>query len=94
MTITSLKLADDVKQMVDAAAKREGISPHAFMVEAVAAAAVNARKRAEFVADALASRQQAVAAGTGYAAADVHAWLQAKASGHPAHKPRVTKWRK
>lgn len=94
MATTSLKLTDDVKQLVDDAAKRQGISPHAFMVEAVSTAAVNARKRAEFVADAVASRQQAVAAGTGYAADDVHRWLLAKAKSRPAHKPSATTWRK
>lgn len=94
MATTSLKLPDDMKELVAAAAKREGISPHAFMVNAVSAAAVNARKRAQFIADATASRQQAIRDGTGYQADEVHAWLRAKSAGRPAHKPDAATWRK
>lgn len=94
MVTTSLKLPDDVKQLVAEAASRQGITPHAFMVDAVATAAMDARKRAEFVADAVAARQQALRTGHGYAAKGVHVWLHAKANGRTAHKPGATKWRK
>jgi len=40
MATTSLKLPDEVKQLAVAAAKHQGITPHAFMVDAIRVAAV------------------------------------------------------
>ena len=94
MSTTSLKLPQDVKQLVIAAAKHQGISPHAFMVGAIRAAATNAEKRAQFVAGAAAARVEAVESGEGYAAGDVHAYLRAKVHGQPVDKPKATAWRK
>lgn len=93
MPTTSLKLPDDVKQLALAAAKKQGVTPHAFMVNAIRAAATNAEKRAEFVADAVASRKAALTSGKGYAAEDVHAYLRARLQGTPARKPRARTWR-
>ena len=94
MATTSLKLPEDIKQLAVAAAKQQGVTPHAFMVEAIRAAATNAERRAQFVADALASRTEAVKSGKGYAAEEVHAYLQARVQGKPAPKPRAKAWRK
>lgn len=93
MSTTSLKLPEDVKRLAAAAAEQQGITPHAFMVEAIRTAATAAEKRARFVADALASREEAVESGTGYAADEVHAYLRARAQGKPAAKPRAKSWR-
>jgi predicted transcriptional regulator len=93
MSTTSLKLPEDVKRLAAAAAEQQGIAPHAFMVEAIRVAATNAERRARFVADAVASREAAVASGKGYAATEVHAFLQARAQGKPAAKPRAKVWR-
>lgn len=94
MATTSLKLPEDIKQLAVAAAKQQGVTPHAFMVEAIRAAATNAERRAQFVADALASRAEAVRSGKGYAAEEVHAYLHARAHGKSAPKPRAKAWRK
>lgn len=93
MSTTSLKLPDDIKQLAAAAAKQQGVTPHAFMVDAIRAAAMNAERRAGFVADAIASRNEAVKSGKGYAAEDVHAYLRARAQGKAAPKPRAKSWR-
>lgn len=93
MSTTSLKLPEDVKQLAAVAAKLQGISPHAFMVDAIRAAATNAARRAQFVADAVASREEAVKSGKGYAAAEVHACLRARVRGESAPKPRAKSWR-
>lgn len=93
MTTTSLKLPEDVKQLAMAAAKQQGVTPHAFMVEAIRAAAVAAEKRAAFVADALASRVETLESGEGYAAADVHGYIRARASGEVVSKPKAKPWR-
>lgn len=93
MSTTSLKLPDDVKQLAAAAARQQGVTPHAFMVDAIRAAATNAERRAQFVADAVASRKEAVKSGKGYAAEEVHAYLQSRARGKSAAKPKAKTWR-
>ncbi len=93
VSTTSLKLPEDIKQLATAAAKQQGITPHAFMVDAIRTAATNAEKRAQFVADAIASRKETIKSGKGYAADEVHAYLQARAQGKPAAKPRSKSWR-
>ncbi|WP_299688156.1 hypothetical protein [Hydrocarboniphaga sp.] len=93
MSTTSLKLPEDVKLLAAAAAKQQGVTPHAFMVDAIRAAATNAERRAQFVADAVASRKEAVKSGKGYAAAEVHAYLQARVQGKSTPKPRAKTWR-
>jgi hypothetical protein len=92
-TTTSLKLPEEVKQLAAAAAKQQGVTPHAFMVDAIRAAAINAERRAQFMADAVASRKEALKSGKGYAAGEVHAYLRARAQGKSAQKPKVKTWR-
>lgn len=94
MATTSLKLPDDVKQLAVAAAKHRGVSPHAFMVEAIRVAATAEEKRAQFVSDALESRAETVESGEGYAAEEVHAYLRARAEGTTASRPRAGFWRR
>ena len=93
MSTTPLKLPEDVKQLAAAAAKHQGVTPHAFMVDAIRAAATNAERRAQFVADAVASRKEAVKSGKGYAVDEVHAYLQARVQGKSTPKPRAKAWR-
>lgn len=93
MSTTSLKLPEDVKQLAAAAARQQGVTPHAFMVDAIRAAATNAQRRAQFVADAIASRKAAVKSGKGYVADEVHAYLRARAQGKSARKPKARSWR-
>ena len=93
MTTTSLKLPDELKARAVAAAQGRGVTPHAFMVEAIAAATAVVEQRADFVAEALAARTELLDGGRGYDADDVHAWLRARAAGQPARKPRPKPWR-
>lgn len=93
MSTTSLKLPDDVKQLAVAAARHQGLTPHAFMVEAIRAAAVAAEKRAAFVADALASRAETLESGEGHSAAEVHAYIRARAGGKVVSRPEAKSWR-
>lgn len=93
MSTTSLKLPEDIKQLAVAAAKRQGVTPHAFMVDAIRVAAVAAEKRAAFVSDALASRAETLESGKGYAADEVHAYIKARARGKTVSKPKARAWR-
>lgn len=93
MATTSLKLPEDVKQLAVAAARLRGLTPHAFMVDAIRVAATAAERRAAFVADAEAARAQALASGKGFAADDVHAYVRARAQGQKVVKPKAKTWR-
>jgi hypothetical protein len=94
MSTTSLKLPEDVKQLAALAAKHQGVTPHAFMVDAIRATAIAAQKRAVFVADAIAARTATLQSSKGYAAQDVHAYIKARAQGKSAAKPKAKAWRK
>lgn len=94
MSTTSLKLPKDVKQLAIAAADRQGVTPHAFMVDAIRVAAEAAERRAAFVSDAVAAREESLKSGQGYAAAEVHAYIRARAQGKAASKPKAKSWRR
>jgi hypothetical protein len=94
MSTTSLKLPNPVKQAAAKAAKHQGMTPHAFMVDAIRSAAAAAERRAAFVADAVASRAETLTSRKGYAATDVHAYLRARASGKSAVRPRAKPWQR
>ena len=93
MSTTSLKIPDDVKQQVIAAAQHQGVTPHAFMVDAIRVMATAADRRAQFVADAVTSREETLKAGKGYAAADVRAYLLARTQGKTPANPKAKTWR-
>ena len=89
MCTTSPKLPDDLKQSAIAAAEKLGVSPHAFMVRAIERAVTTAERRAGFVAEAQATREQMLKTGKGYDAAEVHAWLKTRIAGGKAAKPKA-----
>jgi predicted transcriptional regulator len=92
MSTTSLKLSDELKQRAVAAAEQKGVSPHAFMVQAIELAATAAERRASFVAEAQAAREQMLSSGTGYDASEVHAYLKARIAGDKAVRPKAKSW--
>lgn len=93
MTTTSIKLPDAVKERVAAAASAQGVTAHAFMVQAITNAAAQAELRVSFVADAVAAREEACASGLGYDADEVHAYIRQRALGVDAPRPRARPWR-
>lgn len=80
MSTTSIKLPDDIKQKANAAALDLGITPHAFMVEAIRKATLAAEKQAAFIADAQAARTATLQSGLGFSATDVHEHLHKRIS--------------
>jgi predicted transcriptional regulator len=93
MATTSLKLPDDLKEQAARAAGRLGVSPHAFMIDAIRAASAAADARARFVASAQAARKATIKSGEGFAAAQVHTYLRARAAGRKASPPKAKSWR-
>lgn len=93
MSTTSLKLPDELKLRAAAAAQKQGVSPHAFMIQAIEQAAASAERRAGFVAEATAAREQMVKTGKGYDADEVHSYLKARVAGKKTAKPKARSWR-
>lgn len=92
MTTTSLKLSDALKQRAFAAAAQQGVSLHAFMVQAIEQAASAAEQRASFVNEAQAAREQILKTGKGYDAGEVHAYLKARIAGSTPERPKAKSW--
>lgn len=76
MTTTSLKLSDELKQRAAAVAQNLGMTPHAFMVDAIRKTLDAAEKHAEFVAQAKAARKKMLKTGLGFEAEEVHGYLR------------------
>ena len=92
MATTSLKLSDELKQRAAALAQRRGVSPHAFMVEAIEHAAAAAERRAGFLEEAQAAREQMLKTGEGLDAGEVHAYLESRVNHRQAPRPKVKSW--
>jgi len=93
MPTTSLKLPDDLKKRAVAAAKRQGITTHVFMAEAIRTAATVAEDRARFVVEARAARNEMLKSGLGFDADEVHAYVRARAAGKATGQPKAKPWR-
>ena len=57
VSTTSLKLTEEIKQQATNAAKELGMTPHAFMVEAIKQASINAEIRRNFIQQANIARE-------------------------------------
>jgi predicted transcriptional regulator len=93
MPVTSLKLPDELKERVVAAAAERGKSVHAFMLEAIERQTSLAEQRKHFVAEALASYELTKKSGRTYSADDVHRYMQAKVAGRSVRRPKLKTWR-
>ncbi len=94
MATTSLKLPDALKQRAASIAQKQGVSPHAFMVDAIEHAAAAAERRSAFVDDALAAREQMLKTGKGFDVQEVHAYLKARIADPKASKPKARSWQR
>jgi predicted transcriptional regulator len=94
MATTTLKLSEELRTRVAAVIEGTGQSAHAFMVEAIERQTRLAEQRRNFVADALAAREEAHRSGLGYPASEVHRYMRARARGDKAARPQPRKWRK
>lgn len=72
---TSLKLPAELKAAIDADARKQGLSSHAYMVKTLADAAERARLREQFTQDALAAERDMLATGLGHSLDDVRQYF-------------------
>ena len=94
MATTSLKLPDELKARAQAVAEQKGLSPHAFMVNAIEAATTSSELRARFIADALAAEKHMEETGIAYAAENVNEYIRAKIRGENPSQPKPISWKK
>ena len=81
MEIVSLKLSDELKEQATNAATALGMSPHAFMVEAIKHAIHNAEHRIAYLAQGYETREQAIKTGKTYDAREVHQHMRDRIHG-------------
>jgi len=88
---TTIRINDDLKARVAAAAERAGKTPHGFIVDAIAQAAEQSELEADF--HQLAARRLAkiLATGTGVPLDDARNYLLARARGEKPRRPKPRK---
>jgi predicted transcriptional regulator len=91
MATTTIRIPDDLKARVAAAAKREGKSAHSFILEAIAEKAEQEERRSDF--DAVAERRFAeiVASGKTVPWSEMRAYLEDRLAGKAARRPVAKK---
>ena len=92
MATTSLKLSDNLRSAVALIAQEEGVTPHAFMVEAISRAAVLAAQRQQLIAEAQAAQLQSLKSKKGFTHQDVFASLRARADGKKVLPLKAKSW--
>lgn len=89
---TTLKLPDELKQRVAAAAAAAGKSPHAFMIEAIESQTQLAERRHAFIESALVAEEEVAQYGLVYDGDEVLSYLKARLEGRKAARPRKLKF--
>lgn len=93
MSTTSLKLHDEIKQRAVAVAQNQGVTLHAFMVQAIEMATQAAEQRSSFLVSAKGAHEKMLATGKGYDGDEFHAYIKARVAGKKVSKPRLKSWR-
>lgn len=87
MGITSVRIPDALKQAVDTLAEREGKTPHAFLLEAIAEKVDAAARRQAFHDEGRAILAELRAGAGTVAFDDMAAWMRARARGESVDPP-------
>jgi predicted transcriptional regulator len=93
MAATSLKLPEDLKRRIDVLAADARKTPHAFMVDTLAREAERLELRARFAADSAAAEHEALASGRSIPLSAAFDYLETRARGKRAARPRAQRWR-
>ena len=94
LVATSLKLPKTLKSRIVRLARRAGESPHSFMLRLLEKQVQAVERFEQFVADAQQADQRMQESGQGYAAADVHGYLEARIAGRKTPRPKPARWRR
>lgn len=93
MTATSIKLPDDLKRRIDKLAGAVNVTPHAFMIEVLKKETEQLELRQRFAADSTRSEKQAFSSGKTYTLDAAFDFLESRAAGKKARRPRTHAWR-
>jgi predicted transcriptional regulator len=91
MTTTTIRLPEELKAKVTAAAARAGTTAHAFILDAISEKAANEERRADFNALAEERYAKVVATGMTIPWSDMRAYLERRIAGKPAKRPTARK---
>jgi len=91
MTTTTIRLPEDLKERVAAAAERAGTTAHNFIVSAIAEKAEQAERQAEFHGVAEQRYAAIVASGKTISWNEMRSHLEDRLTGKPGPRPRVRK---
>lgn len=91
MSTTTIRLPDELKARVAAAAERAGVTPHSFILEAIAEKAEEEERRARF--DELAEQRYAriVASGKTVPWREMRVYLENRLAGRKVRRPTARK---
>ncbi|HBK43839.1 MULTISPECIES: hypothetical protein [unclassified Polynucleobacter] len=91
VSTTSLKLTEEIKQQATNAAKELGMTPHAFMVEAIKQASINAEIRRNFIQQANIAREGVIKNGKVFESDKVFEAMKARIAGKKSTL-KVSNW--
>lgn len=91
MSTTTIRIEEDLKARIAAAAERAGTTSHAFMVDAIARTVEQAEQEAEFHRIADQRWARLLATGKTIPWDQAKAWLEARANGKKPRKPTARK---
>lgn len=91
MSTTTIRLPEDLKAKVAAAAERAGTTPHNFILQAIAEKAEAEERRSDFHRVAEARYGRIAESGRTIPWHEMRAYLQARVSGKTARRPAAKK---
>ena len=91
MSTTTIRIPDDLKARVSAAAGRAGTTAHNFILEAIAEKAEQAERRAEFLAEAEERYARIVETGKTIPWSEMRSYLEGRVVGKAVQRPAARK---
>ena len=91
MSTTTIRLSEDLKSRVTAAAERAGITTHSFILEAIAEKTEQDERRDEFHAEAEERYAEILASGETISWKDMRKYLEARKEGKRPPLPKARK---
>jgi predicted transcriptional regulator len=86
-TTTTIKLPDALRERITRAAEEAGMSPHAFMIEAIEARTELAERRRDWIGSALKAEEEVARYGLVHDGDEVLAWLGERLAGRKVAPP-------
>lgn len=94
MAATSLKLPDELKRRITQLVSGSNRTAHSFMVEAIEQAAAREELRRRFGEEAALAERETEESGKVYDAAEAFKYLESRAKGGRARRPRPKSWQR